>query len=108
MAKLDMNGPYKLTNDEVDRQVTKKSAGNYALGRSNDEGTFIVNYVGRADNDVNARIKDHVGEKYTKFKFSYADSAKAAFQKECHNYHGFGESKRLDNKVHPDSKKHCQ
>lgn len=29
-------------------------------------------------------------------------SAKAAFEKECHNYHDFGGKEKLDNTIHPD------
>ena len=37
------------------------------------------------------------------FKFSYANNAKEAFEKECRNYHDFGgDDGILDNKVHPD------
>ncbi len=50
--------------------------------------------------DVKARLRGWVG-KYKRFKFSYASSAKDAFEKECRNYHDFGEDKGLDNKVHP-------
>lgn len=102
MATLNMNGPYDLTRAKVDAVVTRTSAGNYALGYVNDENTFIVQYVGRADSDVAARIKQHVGERYKRFKFSYATSPKAAFEKECKNYHDFGENRKLDNKIHPD------
>lgn len=100
MATLDMNGPYDLTTEKIDEKITKTSAGNYALGHLNDD-TFIVKYVGRADDDVNSRLKKWVG-KYKKFKFSYATSPKAAFEKECKNYHDFGENKSLDNDIHPD------
>lgn len=99
MASLGMNGPYDLTNDQIDKQVTKTSPGNYALGYSEDK-TFFVKYVGRSDTDLNGRLKDRVGE-YKRFKYSYATSSKAAFEKECHNYHDFGEDKKLDNKKHP-------
>ena len=100
MASLGMQGPYDLTNDEIDNQVTKTSAGNYALGRVSN-GTFYVNYVGRSDTDLNDRLKDWIG-KYKKFKFSYASSPKAAFEKECINYHDFGGKEKLDNEAHPD------
>lgn len=103
MASLNMNGPYDLTSQEIDKVITKTSAGNYALGKMNGE-SFIVSYVGRSDSDVNSRLKQHVG-KYSKFKYSYATSPKAAFEKECHNYHDFGESQKLDNKIHPDRPK---
>lgn len=100
MASLGMNGPYKLDGETIDAKVTKKSPGNYALGRKDDEGTFLVGYVGRADSDVNARLKSWVGKtKRPLFKFSYATSAKAAFEKECNNYHDFNPP---SNDVHPD------
>lgn len=102
MANLNMNGPYFFNKDKVDEVVTRTSSGNYALGYVNDENAFIVQYVGRADIDVNTRLKQHIGEPYKRFKFSYASSPKVAFEKECRNYHDFGESKKLNNKIHPD------
>jgi hypothetical protein len=39
--------------------------------------------------------------RYTHFEFSYAPSARAAFEKECRNYHDFGGSYGLDNERHP-------
>lgn len=102
MAKLDMQGSYLLSTTKINDVVTRTSAGNYALGYVNDENSFIVQYVGRSDSDVAARLKSHVGEKYKRFKYSYATSPKAAFEKECHNYHDFGGSKSLNNDIHPD------
>jgi hypothetical protein len=96
MATLNMLGPYSLSNSKIDQVVTKTSAGNYGLGKV-EEDTFYVSYVGRSDDDVNKRLKQWVG-KYTDFKFSYATSVKVAFEKECQNYHDF---KKLDNEVHP-------
>lgn len=102
MASLDMQGSYALNNSEIDRVVTRTSPGNYALGYTRDN-TFYVQYVGRADINVNARLKQHVNEGYAKFMFSYATSPKAAFEKECHNYHDFGGPEgKLNNKYHPD------
>jgi len=77
----------------------KTSPGNYSLGRVAD-GTFYVSYVGRSDSDLNDRLKDWVGE-YKKFKFSYATSPKAAFEKKCQNYHDFGGAKSLIIKIIP-------
>lgn len=102
MAKLDMQGPYLLSTVKINEVVTRTSAGNYALGYVNDENTFIVQYVGRSDSDVAARLRKHVGEKYKRFKYSYASSPKAAFEKECRNYHDFGGSRSLANSIHPD------
>ena len=101
---LGMDGRYVLTKNEIDKVVTSTSAGHCALGhyKGNGSKTFIVMYVGRADSDRAGRLKDHVGEKYSWFKFSYATSPKAAFEKECKNYHDFGGSQKLDNKIHPD------
>ena len=100
MASLDMKGSYELDSKTIDEKINKTSAGNYALGKIKDK-SFIVSYVGRSDSDVNSRLKDHVG-KHPKFKYSYASSPKAAFQKECENYHDFGEDKKLKNRIHPD------
>ncbi|MGA2980639.1 MAG: hypothetical protein ABSD76_13700 [Terriglobales bacterium] len=99
MADSGLHGPYSLTTDEIDKNVTKTSAGAYALDKNSD-GTFYVYYVGRDDKDVNDRLKDHVDE-YARFKFGYYTSAKAAFEKECTLFHDFGETKKLDNKIHP-------
>ncbi len=99
MPSLNMKGPYPLNEDEINKQITKISPGNYAYGHTEDN-TFYVQYVGRSDNDLNDRIKHGIGD-YEQFKYSYAKSAKEAYEKECQNYHDFGESK-LDNKNHPD------
>ncbi len=101
MAKLNMNGPYDFTSAKIDEIVTEKSAGNYALGYMDDKGVFVVKYIGRSDSDVNAELKSRLNPKYKKFKFSYASSAKTAFEKECQNYHDFGGSAKLDNAIHP-------
>ncbi len=103
MASLEMDGPYDLDNETIDANVTRTSAGNYALERIVKEGSFIVNYVGRSDDDVRGRLKYWVGRKsyYKRFKFSYAPLVKAAFEKECKNYHDFSGSEKLDNEIHP-------
>lgn len=103
MASLDMFGPFNLTTGQIDQQITKTSPGNYALGSKNAQGGFTVSYVGRADDDLNKRLKDHANTgKYADFKYSYASSPKAAFEKECKNFHDFGGIEKLDNKIHPD------
>lgn len=100
MPSLEMRGPYKLDKETIDKVVTKTAPGNYAFGKKNDEGTFEVGYVGRSDSDVNARLKAWIGNtKRPMFKFSYASSAKAAFEKECQNYHDFDPP---GNDKHPD------
>jgi len=102
MVSLNMKGPYELSDKEIERNVTRISPGNYALGHVSNS-TFYVSYVGRSDDDVKGRLKKWVGVKgkYTHFKYSYATSPKAAFEKECKNYHDFGGSNELDNDKHP-------
>ncbi|TEU05248.1 hypothetical protein E3I90_04610 [Candidatus Bathyarchaeota archaeon] len=102
MASLGMEGPYAFTSAKIDEVVTRKSPGNYALGYTKDDGTFIVQYVGRSDVDVKQELKARLDSKYKKFKYSYATSPKAAFEKECRNFHDFGGSEKLHNKNHPD------
>ena len=101
MPSLGMSGPYVFTRAKIDEIVTKKSEGNYALGYVNQSKTFIVQYVGRSDSDVNAELKNGISTRYKSFKCSYASSPKAAFEKECRNYHDFGGSAKLHNKIHP-------
>ncbi len=93
-----MEGPYTLTEKEVDRVVARKSPGAYILDRKKlPEQTFYVYYAGRSDVDVNARLKQHLGN-YSRFKFEYHSSPKSAFEKECNLYHDFNPP---DNSVHP-------
>jgi len=99
MPSLDMKGPYPFNEKSVDANVCKDTIGNYALGFVNEKGIFIVRYVGRSDTDLNRRIKDHLGEPYKSFKFSYAGDEEDAFTKECENYHDFN---CRDNEIHPD------
>lgn len=79
MASLGMYGPYKLDSETMDEKVTRTSAGNYALGRKNEKGVFLVGYMGCADSDVGARLKSWIGKtKRLLFKYSHAASPKAA------------------------------
>lgn len=98
MASLNMKGPYTLNDSYIDK-FDSNEIGNYGLGYS-DDTYFYVKYVGRSDDDLNKRLKEHVGE-YKEFMFSYATSKKETFNKECRNYHDFGGSKKLDNTNHP-------
>jgi hypothetical protein len=78
--------------------VSLKSPGVYVLDRTT-SGGFTVNYVGRADDDVARRLKEHVAEGvYLYFKFDYTNSAWAAFDMECKLYHSY---RNLDNQIHP-------
>jgi hypothetical protein len=47
------------------------------------------------------RVGIGVESSYTRFAYSYAPSAEAAFEKECRNYDDFGGSDGLDNEAPP-------
>lgn len=99
MASLEMGKSYDFDAKSINNVVTSVFAGNYALGYLNKNNEFVVQYVGSSDSDVRERLLQHIGEKYGVFKFSYATSPKAAFEKECKNYHDF---KPSNNQIHPD------
>lgn len=96
MASSGLRGPFRLDSSAISGEITRTSAGAYALGRM-DGNTFLISYVGRADSDVAKRLSQHVGE-YAVFKYEYYASPKAAFEKECELYHMFGGE---DNQIHP-------
>ena len=96
------NGPFPLTQEWVSRTVTSKSPGAYVLGNMGADGVFYISYAGRSDDDVAARLLQHVPEPYPQFFFRYYSSAQAAYEKECWLFHTFGPE---DNKVHPASPK---
>jgi hypothetical protein len=98
MASTGLGGPYALTDEVINRVVSRTSPGAYAVGHvDTNDNTFYVEYVGRSDDDVNNRLHRHVGN-YSSFKFGYFSTKKAAFEKECRLYHDFNPP---DNKVHP-------
>jgi hypothetical protein len=96
-------GPYRLTLQKITEVVTEISPGNFTLGRIW-EDRFQVHYVGRADEDVAKRLHDLAkhDHRYGAFTFSYAPTAKAAFDKVCEDFHDFGASEGLDNPGHPE------
>ena len=98
-TSLGLHGPHALTEKDIDGAVVGLSPGVYALG-SNTPTVFYVDFIGRSDNDLNGRLKQWVGCKYTHFKYGFFSSAEEAFMKECNLFHDFGETE-LDNKVHP-------
>jgi hypothetical protein len=102
MPTSGLYGPYELTTQNIDAVVRGIGPGAYLLGRLNASGdSFIADYAGRSDDDLNDRLKDWVGGKYPQFKYGFYDSPKAAFEKECHLFHDFGGTTTLDNDIHP-------
>jgi len=96
------NGPHGLTPQKIAEVVTKTSAGNYALGRVQENG-FCVLYVGRSDDDVAKQLRSWARQhtRYKAFVFRYAPHPRAAFDKECEDFHDLGGTERLDNAEHP-------
>jgi len=86
----------------IDEVVTKISAGNFALGRG-ETGVFHVSLVGRDDQDIAKRLHSLVGRnrRYKDFVFCYAPDQRAAFDRECEDFHDYGGTERLDNLAHP-------
>lgn len=102
MANTDLYGPFNLDKETIDKKVKGLGAGAYALEKRSKPDTFVVNYVGRSDTDLNDRLKNWCDTKYKRFKYAFYDTAKAAFLKECRLYHDFGETDSLDNEQHPE------
>lgn len=96
-AATGLHGPHPLSNAGIDAAARGVGPGAYALGEVDSAGTFRVHYVGRSDEDLNGRLKDHVGN-YGVFKYGFFDNAEAAYRKECAMYHDFSPP---DNSVHP-------
>lgn len=103
---LDMEGPYPLNENEIDKRIKNGKIGNYAYGYVDERGMFIVKYIGRSDTCLNTGIRHGINE-YNLFKFSYAETVKEAFEKECKNYHDFGGKEKLDNSIHPARPEGC-
>jgi hypothetical protein len=96
MLVTGLDGPFSLTDDDIDGNVAG-SIGVYALGYERDD-KFCILFVGRADYDLNDRLHLHVGE-YDIFKFRHFETLRDAFEKECNLYHDFAPA---DNHCHPE------
>ncbi len=103
MPSLDMLGSFTLSALKIDEIVTRSSPGNFALGYVENK-IFYVRYIGRADENLNATLKKWVNRRAdcSRFKFSYAPSARAAFLKHCRIFHEFAKGSGLSVKDHPE------
>jgi hypothetical protein len=90
-------GPFPLNRENVDSLLWFVSPGTYALGTVSKKGVLEIEYVGRADDDLNKRLKEHIG-RYTHFAVTKHPSPREAHQHECRLYHDFGPP---DNQGHP-------
>jgi hypothetical protein len=92
-----------LNAHEITELVTRTSPGNFALGYV-DGDRFCILCVGRSDADLAKELRAWIKEnraRYKAFTFSYAPCAKAAFERECEDFHDLGGTDRLDNVSHP-------
>jgi len=92
-----LSGPFTLSDDVIDQQVSRKSPGVYVLDDSDDVLRFHVAHVGSSSVDVNNQLHVHVGA-YQNFKYEYCPSPRVAFEKECSLYHDFESQENL---LHP-------
>jgi hypothetical protein len=101
-APNGLSGPFSLTPRGIDSAVPTTSPGVYILGKVKDGGDeFQVRYVGRDDEDVKKRLRQHIADWYPQFFYKYAFSSREAFEKECELYHKFSPP---DNQAHPTRK----
>ncbi len=105
LSKIRLNylyGPYRYEKDVISAVIPENVKGNYILGDLNEDGDFIVKYVGRSDSNLKTRIGHDIG-KYKHFYYSIADTAREAYDQECLMWHLYGgEEGNLDNSIHPD------
>jgi len=97
MAQNGLQGPFALSDQVIDEEVSQIRPGAYVLEESADLVNFRVVYVGRSDINLNNQLHVHVGT-YKRFRYQYCSSAQAAFEKECALYYDF---EPRDNPVHP-------
>ncbi|MYC24511.1 MAG: hypothetical protein F4X56_01165 [Gammaproteobacteria bacterium] len=94
---------YELDSNVVNFRVAEGRLGVYILGQTAETWSdFYVQRVGRSDEDLNERLRQHAREKkYPEFMFMYCGSLKENFDWECFLYHEF-DPKLLHNVYHPD------
>jgi hypothetical protein len=98
MSLTDLRGPFLLTAENIRIAVTATLPGAYALGHTDDTGTFIVEKVGRSDESINKKLRDFA-DCYMQFSYEYYPSAIAAFERECDLHHKFMVVRRSDRPV---------
>ena len=73
MSSLRMEGPFNLNHETIDKKVKKNCTGNFAIGRKNEKGTFLFKCMGRANTDLNSKLKSWIRKtKKPLFKFRYS------------------------------------
>jgi hypothetical protein len=94
---------FDFNENEITTHVEAWRIGNYAIGTVLPNSKFAVTHLGRSDVDLKQELLLNLptaGPQRNQFKFSYAASAKEAYEKDCrlfHNLYHWG----IDNKTHP-------
>ena len=89
-----MVGPFSLTGESIHSEVSK-SPGAYIILDSENDGV----YVGRSDQNLQEKLKQHPPDTTLKFFFEHTPTAKAAFDLECLWFH---EYTPRQNSTHPE------
>lgn len=115
MPKLNMGVGFILSRETITIKVSK-AIGNYAFGyykknKKTQKNEFIVQYVGRSDNNLHTEIIqqglvkkiDATGQPiHSHFKFNHvAITPVEAYIVECNHFHEHGGTQKLHNKIHP-------
>lgn len=94
----DLLGPYELSYDVIERALSNKVCGVFALGHVDAGGTFRIQRVGRDDSDLRGCLQNLIGSS-TRFKYAPVASPQVAFERECELFHRF---RPPGNIIHPD------
>ena len=98
---------YPLNEDSIEANICDGiMPANYRIGRLIAQSYFVI-YVGRVDYRQDRGLKDrmieHIGEFFGDcyFEWNSTSSTLAAYKRECHDYHCWGQHGDLLNKIHP-------
>lgn len=117
----ELIGGFAFATETIDVNVPENTTGVYLLskGERSSRGNLYVDYVGRAvateTEDLRKRLKNHLNNPdeqqsdesgrlvsmYKWFWFYVEESEEKAYERECLDYHRYGNIRALINKNHP-------
>lgn len=100
----NMKETYVWNRKSVNRNVAKNSIGCYQLGNPDQNGNFVVGYIGRSLRCLNNRLSNNHPKRklYTMFRFCQLESVREVFDTECRWFHLYS-GEASTNLKHPDS-----